>query len=107
MTRMEVMRRTRMEEPKGLREYGLDNTLADTFPCSDPLSSIPNPNDPTYQELRRDMATPIQHNKTTRRYVQRECPICGYTQLVAASEFQDSLICDNCDYVIPARKKAA
>ncbi len=25
------------------REDGLDNTLAETFPCSDPLSSIPNP----------------------------------------------------------------
>ncbi len=25
------------------RERGLDTTLADTFPCSDPLSSIPNP----------------------------------------------------------------
>ena len=25
------------------REEGLDNTLAETFPCSDPLSSIPNP----------------------------------------------------------------
>ena len=25
------------------REYGLDSTLAETFPCSDPLSSIPNP----------------------------------------------------------------
>lgn len=26
-----------------LREYALDRTLAETFPCSDPLSSIPNP----------------------------------------------------------------
>ena len=25
------------------REVGLDNTLSETFPCSDPLSSIPNP----------------------------------------------------------------
>ena len=25
------------------RETGLDETLAETFPCSDPLSSIPNP----------------------------------------------------------------
>jgi len=25
------------------RENGLDKTLADSFPCSDPLSSIPNP----------------------------------------------------------------
>ena len=29
------------------REYGLDSTLAETFPCSDPLSSIPNPHAPT------------------------------------------------------------
>ena len=29
------------------REYGLDSTLAETFPCSDPLSSIPNPDPPT------------------------------------------------------------
>lgn len=26
-----------------IREQGLDQTLAETFPCSDPLSSIPNP----------------------------------------------------------------
>ncbi len=26
-----------------VRERGLDNTLSETFPCSDPLSSIPNP----------------------------------------------------------------
>jgi hypothetical protein len=25
------------------REAGLDETLSETFPCSDPLSSIPNP----------------------------------------------------------------
>ena len=29
-----------VEDP---RELGLDNTLEQTFPCSDPLSSIPNP----------------------------------------------------------------
>jgi hypothetical protein len=33
----------REEESENRREYGLDNTLAETFPCSDPLSSIPNP----------------------------------------------------------------
>lgn len=27
------------------RESGLDETLAETFPCSDPLSSIPDPLD--------------------------------------------------------------
>jgi hypothetical protein len=25
------------------REEGLDDTLSETFPCSDPLSSIPDP----------------------------------------------------------------
>jgi hypothetical protein len=33
------------DEPqlKEKREYALDNTVSETFPCSDPLSSIPNP----------------------------------------------------------------
>ncbi len=30
-------------ESRLAREDGLDNTLAETFPCSDALSSIPNP----------------------------------------------------------------
>lgn len=29
--------------PRPLRERGLDKTLSETFPCSDPLSSIPDP----------------------------------------------------------------
>ena len=33
----------RIVEVRRRREDGLDKTLADTFPCSDPLSSIPNP----------------------------------------------------------------
>ena len=32
-----------MRELKQRRECGLDNTLSETFPCSDPLSSIPDP----------------------------------------------------------------
>jgi hypothetical protein len=31
------------EERHFPRERGLDDTLAQTFPCSDPLSSIPDP----------------------------------------------------------------
>jgi hypothetical protein len=31
------------EEERRIREAGLDETLADTFPASDPPSSIPNP----------------------------------------------------------------
>jgi hypothetical protein len=30
---------------RAMRETGLDETLADTFPCSDALSSIPDPCD--------------------------------------------------------------
>ncbi len=33
----------RMDSPKATREQGLDRTLAETFPCSDSLSSIPDP----------------------------------------------------------------
>lgn len=33
----------RTNEVEERREFGLDSTLAETFPCSDPLSSIPNP----------------------------------------------------------------
>ncbi|HYG99051.1 MAG TPA: hypothetical protein VD837_07955 [Terriglobales bacterium] len=94
-----------MHDLKHFREYGLDNTLADTFPCSDALSSIPNPNNPHHQDLGGNMA--VQQNTSERRYLQRECPICGYTHLVAVSEFHDSLICEKCGYVIPAKKKAA
>lgn len=32
-----------IDEARKLRETGLDKTLADTFPCSDALSSLPDP----------------------------------------------------------------
>jgi len=32
-----------IDTPRTLREVGLDKTLSDTFPCSDALSSIPDP----------------------------------------------------------------
>jgi hypothetical protein len=32
-----------LQQLKERREHGLDNTLSETFPCSDPLSSIPDP----------------------------------------------------------------
>jgi hypothetical protein len=31
------------------RELGLDETLAETFPCSDPISSDPNPLSPAFE----------------------------------------------------------
>lgn len=36
-------RRSWRKDAELRREYGLDSTLAETFPCSDPLSSIPDP----------------------------------------------------------------
>ena len=35
--------REAIERERREREAGLDDTLAQTFPASDPLSSIPNP----------------------------------------------------------------
>jgi hypothetical protein len=47
-------------QTKELRDYGLDNTLSETFPCSDPLSSIPNPvSIPEDLENARRLRTPI------------------------------------------------
>ncbi len=40
-----------------------------------------------------------------RRFVQRECPMCGHQQLVVLSRLRDAVICERCDYHIP--KKAA
>lgn len=33
------------EEERRIREATLDETIEDTFPASDPLSTIPNPDD--------------------------------------------------------------
>ncbi len=33
------------EEERRIREAALDETIEDTFPASDPLSTIPNPDD--------------------------------------------------------------
>lgn len=35
------------EEEREIREAALDETIAATFPASDPLSTIPNPEDET------------------------------------------------------------
>jgi hypothetical protein len=39
-------RRTNDLEEARAREAGLDDTIAQTFPASDPASSIPNPREP-------------------------------------------------------------
>jgi ribosomal protein S27E len=44
---------------------------------------------------------------TTRRLLQRECPICGHVQMVAPSRIRDVVTCERCDYLIPPRRKAA
>lgn len=33
------------EQERRIREAALDETLAETFPASDPLSTLPNPDD--------------------------------------------------------------
>ena len=33
------------QEERAIREAALDETIEDTFPASDPLSTIPNPDD--------------------------------------------------------------
>jgi hypothetical protein len=33
------------DEERRIREAALDETIADTFPASDPLSTVPNPDD--------------------------------------------------------------
>jgi len=38
------------EEEREIREAALDETIAATFPASDPLSTIPNPEDETALE---------------------------------------------------------
>jgi hypothetical protein len=47
-------------QTKERRDNGLDNTLSETFPCSDPLSSIPNPvSSATELESARPLKTTI------------------------------------------------
>lgn len=44
------------EEERRIREAALDETIADTFPASDPPSSIPNPDDDEALEERDEPA---------------------------------------------------
>jgi hypothetical protein len=47
--RMADHQHTRQEE-REIREAALDETIEDTFPASDPASTIPNPDDHDAQE---------------------------------------------------------
>lgn len=40
------------EEERRIREAALDKTLADSFPASDPPSTLPNPEDDSVAESR-------------------------------------------------------
>jgi hypothetical protein len=42
------------EEERRIREAALDETLADTFPASDPPSTIPNPDEDEVLEEHED-----------------------------------------------------
>lgn len=44
---------------------------------------------------------------TTRRILQRECPICGHVQLAPPSKMHETVTCERCDYRIPPRRKSA
>ena len=44
---------------------------------------------------------------TTRRLVQRECPICGHVQMAPISKMQETVTCERCDYRIQPRRKSA
>jgi hypothetical protein len=46
------------EEERRIREAALDETIADTFPASDPPSSIPNPDDDEALEEGDEPGTP-------------------------------------------------
>ena len=53
------------EEERRIREAALDETLAGTFPASDPLSSIPNPeqHDATIGTLTPSADRPAAHDR--------------------------------------------
>lgn len=45
MKRVEAAHHHTPEEERRIREAALDRTLAETFPASDPPSTLPNPDD--------------------------------------------------------------
>jgi hypothetical protein len=49
------------EEERQIREAALDETIAESFPASDPPSTIPNPDD---DELLKDQPTDDDQRRT-------------------------------------------
>lgn len=50
-----------------IREAALDETLAETFPASDPLSTLPNPRDESVLDLRSSEPEPVESHSEVRR----------------------------------------
>jgi hypothetical protein len=50
------------DEERRIREAALDETIEDTFPASDPLSSIPNPDDDEALERRQPRRDESDHH---------------------------------------------
>ncbi len=44
---------------------------------------------------------------TTRRLLQRDCPVCGHIQLAPPSKIHQIITCERCDYRIPPTRKVA
>lgn len=44
---------------------------------------------------------------TTRRLLQRECPICGHVQMVPPSKMREVVTCERCDYRIAPKRNIA
>jgi hypothetical protein len=49
-----------------IREAALDETLAETFPASDPLSTLPNPRDESVLDLRSSEPEPVESDSEGR-----------------------------------------
>ena len=52
------------QEERRIREAALDETIADTFPASDPPSTLPNPDDHDAVAHYRDRPTPRKDEAT-------------------------------------------
>ena len=49
------------EEERQIREAALDETLAESFPASDPSSTLPNPDDDDLQRDQENVVLEEQH----------------------------------------------
>lgn len=61
------------DDPRAIREKMLDKTLADSYPASDPPSSLP---DPSVDSLAMSVQPSVGVNKAARLRL-HSCEICG------------------------------